>query len=236
MRKLLFAMLLPAMTPVVANADDLDAIDTLSQAQFRLLAEDLGAVLAYRGLQPAEPYGVVGFDFGVEGSAVRVANDAAWSQAGADVSTVVLTRVSANKGLPLGFDVGGFLAAAPGTGMRLFGAQLRYAFIEGGVATPAFGMRAAVTRLEGVDQLDYTTRSLDLSISKGFGPVTPYAGFGRVWGEAAADAGISLQDEDVAMNRAFAGVRFSLVALQFVLEAERTGEATGFAAKVGFGF
>src|SRR5690606_3414190 len=114
-----------------------------------------------------------------------------------------------NKGLPLNFDVGAFVATVPGTGMRNYGAQLRYALIEGGVVTPAVGLRAAVTRLAGVDDLAYDTRSLDVSISKGFGPLTPYAGYGRTWASADAAARTGLADEDVAVDRVFAGVRAS---------------------------
>ncbi len=220
-----------------AAADDLDNLDALSQEQFRLLAADLSGVLSYKGLQPAEPYGVIGFDFGFEASAVRVESEAAWRQAGVDdASSIPLVRLAVTKGLPLGFDVGGFIATAPGTGLKNFGAQLRYALVEGGVVTPAVGLRAAVTRLEGVDELEFDTRSLDISISKGFGPATPYLGYGRVWASATPGMNTGLAPEDVDANRAFAGVRFSFVVLQFVLEAERVGDATGYSAKLGFGF
>lgn len=235
--RMLFAILLTiAFCNPVLRADELDDLDALSQAQFRLLAEDLGAVLAYKGMQPAEPYGVIGFDVGLEASAVRLSNDASWEIAGADVSTVPLTRLSATKGLPLGFDIGGFIATAPGTGMRVYGAQLRYAFIEGGIVAPAVGLRAATTRLEGVDALDYGTTSLDLSISKGFGPLTPYAGYGRVWASASPDAATGLVEEDVNQTRAFAGLRLSFLLLEFTFEAERTGETSGYSAKLGFSF
>lgn len=231
------ALFLAAGFSPLAAADDLDNLDTLSQAQFRLLGEDLAGVLSYKGLQPAEPYGVIGFGFGLETSVVRLESEAAWQQAGVDdASSVPMARLAVTKGLPLGFDVGGFIATAPGTGLENYGAQLRYALVEGGVVTPAIGLRAAVTRLEGVDQLDFDTRSLDISISKGFGPATPYAGYGRVWSSATPGAGTGLAPEDIDTNRAFAGVRFSFVVLQFVLEADRVGDTTSYSAKLGFGF
>lgn len=217
-------------------ADDLDNLGALSQQQFELFAADMTAVAAYKGLQPAEPYGAIGFDAGLEAAGVRLSNDSVWAQAGADVSTVPLVRLSANKGLPLDFDIGGFVATAPSTGLRVYGAQLRYALVEGGVATPAVGLRAAFTRVDGVEQLDFDTRSLDISISKGFGPLTPYAGYGRVWSSADPDPATGLVAVDTEMNRAFAGLRFSLIALQFSVEAERVGETTGYAARLGFGF
>ncbi|HEX7048063.1 MAG TPA: hypothetical protein VF275_10895 [Gammaproteobacteria bacterium] len=237
MRNVFAAVVLVTGFVSQAAADDLDNLDALSQAQFQLLAEDLSGVLSYKGLQPAEPYGVVGFGVGLETSVVRVESEGVWQQAGVDdVSSIPVARLAVTKGLPLGFDVGGFIATAPGTGFKNYGAQLRYALVEGGVAMPAVGLRAAVTRLAGVDQLAFDTRSLDVSISKGFGPVTPYAGYGRVWATATPGESTGLSEVDVDGNRAFAGVRFSFVVLQFVLEADRVGDTTAYSAKLGFGF
>lgn len=235
MRSLVFLMMF-ALLPLSTSADELENLADLSQQEFALLAEDMTAVLAYRGLQPAEPYGSIGFDVGFDAAAVAIHNEAVWQRAGVDASTIPLVRLSATKGLPFGLDVGGFVASAPGTGMRNLGAQIRYALVEGGVVTPAVGLRAAVTRLEGVDQLDHDTRSLDVSVSKGFGPATPYAGFGRLWASADPDPATGLISHDVAENHAFAGVRFTFVVIQVVLEADRIGDATGYSARFAFGF
>lgn len=218
------------------HADELDNLDALSQEQFALLAEDMAGVLVFRGLQPAEPYGTIGFDVGFEAGAVQLGNESVWQNAGADVSTLPFFRISATKGLPFGFDVGGFVSSSPGASMRNMGAQVRYALIEGGVVAPAVGLRAAVTRMDGVDQLDYDTRSLDISISKGFGPLTPYAGYGRIWASADPGTGTGLVSENIAENRAFAGVRMTFVVLQLALEADQVGDTRGYAAKIAFGF
>jgi len=237
MRRIASLLVFSLLPFSVVHADDLENLDALSQQQFTLLAEDLAGVLGYRGLQPAEPYGSIGFDAGFDVSAVQVGNESVWQGAGVDdASTLPMFRISATKGLPFGFDVGGFVASVPGAGLRNAGAQLRYALLEGGVATPAVGIRAAVTRLEGVDQLDYDTRSLDVSISKGFGPATPYAGYGRIWASADPGSATDLVKEDVAENRVFAGLRFTFIVLQFTLEADQVGDTTGYSARLAFGF
>lgn len=236
MRKVFLVSLL-AVFSIPALADDLDAIGSLSQQQFLSLSKDLAAGISYKGVQPAEPYGIIGFDVGVGVSTLRIENSDAWGAASGDASSnLPLTRISVNKGLPLGFDVGAFLAKAPGSNVDVVGAQLRYALIEGGVAMPAVGLRAAMSRLNGVDDLDLDTRSLDLSISKGLGPVTPYAGIGRVWSEATPDAATGLAAEDFAQTKKFIGARFSLLALQFSVEADQTGDAETYSLKLGFGF
>lgn len=235
-RILFFAALLAIVQPLQA-ADDIDNIGALAQDEFAGLSDDLNAILAYRGVQPAEPLGIIGFDVGVEATYIDVESRSAWQTAtGDDLSGVPVARIAVNKGLPLGFDVGAFYSTVPGSNARLVGGQLRYAIVEGGVVTPAIGVRAAVTRLEGVDDLDGDTRSLDVSISKGFGPVTPYAGYGKVWGKFTPAASTGLQPVEPEENRAYAGVRFSLLVLQISVEAEKMGERTGYTAKFGFGF
>lgn len=229
-------LLLSLLHSMPAAAADLDNLQALDQAEFGSLAEDLTAVGGYKSVEPTEPYGLIGYDISAGASAVRLSYKNVWQQAGANVSTLSFARVSVTKGLPLGFDVGGHIASVPETGMQVYGAQLRYALHEGGVLTPAVGLRASVTRLSGVDKLDLATRALDLSMSKAFGPFTPYAGIGRVWSDATPDASLDLDEENVALTRTYGGVRFSAVVLQLTFEAEQIGETMGYSAGLGFMF
>lgn len=238
MRKLLGNLLLLLFVAVPAQAaDDIDNLGALAQDEFAGLSEDLNAIMAYRATQPAEPLGIIGFDMGVDASLIDVEAEGAWATAsGDDVSRIPTGRLSVTKGLPFGFDVGASYSSIPGSNVKVLGGQLRYALVEGGVVHPAIGLRAAYTRLEGVDDLDADTRSFDVSISKGFGPLTPYAGYGRVWGDFDPDASTGLERVETAENRAYAGLRFSLLVMQFSLEAERMGDRAGYTAKLGFGF
>ena len=113
---------------------------------------------------------------------------------------------------------------------------MRYALVEGGITTPAIGLRLSTTRLEGVDELALNTRSLDLSISKGFGPFTPYAGIGRVWGDATPGAATGLAETDTGLTRQYLGARFSLLALQLAVEADKVGDSESYSLKFSFGF
>lgn len=230
--------LLLVFAPLIngANAADLDNLAALDQAQFRVLSEDLTASLAYKGVQPTEPYGVIGYDISGGASHTRFSDEGVWRLAGGDGSSVSFARLGVTKGLPFGFDAGAYLARQLDGDLSVLGAQLRYALHEGGVLTPAVGLRASVTRLQGADDLNMSTRGLDLSISKGFGPATPYAGIGRVWSDADPASGTGLAEESLALTRSFAGVRFSAVVLQLTLEVERVGDVSGYAANFGFMF
>ncbi|HYW90879.1 MAG TPA: hypothetical protein VFA95_00195 [Gammaproteobacteria bacterium] len=234
--------LLAAMTLAVpvAHASNVEHVDQLSQSQFRGLSEDLGGVLSYKQLQPAAPEGALGFGLGVDASYTRVRNDAAWKQVtGSSVSGVPTVRIRASKGLPYGFDVGAFYGTVPGSNINAFGAELRYALLRGGPLSPAVGIRGSYTRLNGVSQLSFNTRSLDLSASKGIAFVTPYAGIGRVWVDStpegsAAQAG--LHGETLKQSHVFGGVRLSLIPASLTLEIDRTGSVNTYSARLGFGF
>jgi hypothetical protein len=127
-------------------------------------------------------------------------------------------------------------ASVPGSNMKYYGGELRYAIVEGGVAMPAIGLRGSITKLSGVEQLAMDTRGFDLSISKGFAFVTPYAGIGRVRIDSDPKNIPTLQSESVSMGKAFVGLGIKLVLLNFNLEADKTGDVKAYSIKAGVRF
>jgi len=215
----------------------LDVLQNLSQEEFRLLAEDIGGAFSYHPQLPTEPLGVTGFDFGVSLTATRDLNreilDKASSAKLPDSLPTVTLRL--DKGLPYGLDVGAMYGKVPTTDVDLWGAQARWAVLQGGVAEPAVGIRASYAQLRGLNQLDLTTKGLDVSISKGFAFVTPYAGVGRVWVTADPHAG-ALQKENPSLNRFFIGGGIKAALLNLNAEVERVGPATSLSLKAGVRF
>ena len=90
------------------------------------------------------------------------------------------------------------------------------------MATPAVALRAAYTKLSGVTDFDINTKSLDLSISKGFLIFTPYAGYGMVWIESKEKSTIvDLKDESITEGKAFVGAKITFFPLMnLVVEAD----------------
>src|SRR6266545_7129503 len=220
-----------------AVAGDIN-IQALSQPNFRLLSEDLGAALSYKPLTPTAPLGITGFDVGLAVTGTKLQNRAVFAQAGADISTAVVPSLRLNKGLPFGIDFGVMYSSVPSTNIRLYGGELRYAIVPGGAAMPAIGVRGSYTKLTGVDQLDFDTKGLDLSISKGFLMFTPYAGVGRVWvASAPKDIPTSTPTkESLSLNKVYVGINMNFGLTNLAFEGDRTGEATSYGAKLGFRF
>jgi len=239
MKKLLplFCILGAAAQPAFA-ANNLNNLQALAQADFRALSEDLGSALSYKPLTPAEPLGVTGFDMGIEVTSTKMTkSEQAWKTAtgGSGISNIYVPKLHIAKGLPLDIDVAAFYSVIPTTNIKLVGAELRYAVLPGGVATPAVAIRGSYTKLSGVDQLAFNTKGMDVSISKGFAMFTPYAGIGQVWVSSTANTG-NLAGESFTQGKVFAGLNMNLGVTNIVLEGDKTGGTESYGVKLGFRF
>ena len=213
-------------------AADLDQLQRLgTQSAFRSLTEDLGAALSYKSLSPATPLGITGFDVGVDASFTHLNSNAFGTASNSSKSVLPLARLRAQKGLPFDFDIGLSYAAVPGSNIKLWGGELRYAVLPGSVATPALAVRGSYSKLSGVNQLDFDTKGIDVSISKGFFGLTPYGGIGRVWANATPRNVAGLGSESVGLNKVFAGVNFGLGIFAVGGEFDRTGRSNTYSVK-----
>lgn len=234
-----FAAALLAAAAAPALAADIDSIQLLSQSEFRLLSEDLGAALSFKPLIPSEALGITGFDLGAAVTGTKLKHTAIFDKAtsGGDIPSVLpVPTLRLHKGLPLNLDLGVAFSQVPGTNIRYTGGELRWAILPGSTLAPAVAIRGTLTRLSGVGQLDFDTKSLDVSISKGFANVTPYGGIGQVWVKSTPKGVPSLRGEDFTQTKVFAGVNVNLGLANLAFEADRTGDAATVGAKLGFRF
>ncbi len=224
-----------------AMAADLN-VDGIAQENFKELSENLSAAMSYKAVTPAEALssGLLpfGFDVGLEVSSTTIDNDSIFNDAfGNDApSAIIIPKLHAHVGLPFGIDVGAFVSAIPSTNIQLVGYELRYAILDGGTVTPAVGIRLAGTSLSGVDNYEMSTRSLDLSISKGFLMLTPYAGIGRVWTSSDINSTAFEDSVDFSQSKLYAGVNINLGLLNIAVESDKTGGYSSYSAKLGFRF
>jgi hypothetical protein len=220
-----------------ARAFDIDRLQAIGQTDFRLLSEDLGAALSYHPQTPAEPLGVTGFDVGASLTMSKIANKDAITHgvSGSVPGYLPVPTLRAQKGLPFGFDVAALYSKVPGTDVSFWGGAASWAFLKGGIAEPAVGVRASYTKLTGVDQLDMSTKGLDISASKGFLMLTPYVGVGRTWVTSTPHVA-NLSEETFGMNKFFIGAGFNLLLFNMNAEIDRTGQSTAYSLKAGIRF
>ncbi len=236
LRRYFAAVLIVASVPAVASDIDLVPFGG-DQQDFERAMQDLQAAFSFKSLAPAEPLGITGFHAGVIASYTGVENKDSWRRisGGQSFDDLGVIAIAAGKGLPFGIDVGAFIADVPDSNVSLMGAEVRYAFMEGGVATPAVGLRVAYTKLSGVDELDFDTKSIDLSVSKGLTLLTPYVGIGRVFSSAKPDV-LGYEDANNSDNKFYGGVRISLALFKITLEMDQTGENTSYNGRIALGF
>ena len=232
-----------ACAPFGAMAYDVNTVGNLTQSEFRDFSEDLGAALSYKPLIPAEALGIAGFDIGVGVAGTSLKHPELLFKAANDSKvrkTMPLVSLRADKGLPWGIDIAGSYTIVPDNNMRAYGGEVRWAFLPGSTTMPAVAIRGSGSKLTGVDQLDFTSYGLDISISKGFAIFTPYGGIGQVWVHNAPQ-GIAtmtptqLHEEKFTQTKFFAGVNIN-VGINFAFEYDSTGGISTFGAKAGVRF
>jgi hypothetical protein len=225
-----------SMLCVSAHAAELSTLQNLTQSEFRGLSEDLGAGFSYKGIIPAEPLGVTGFDIGAAVSSVSLEHRDVWAKAGSDVGKhAPIPSLRAHKGLPFGIDLGVMYSQVPKTGINLWGGEVRWSPLQGSTALPAVAFRLGATKLSGLDQLDLNTTSFDVSVSKGFLMFTPYAGVGTVHTNSKTNVA-ALKSESFSQAKVFAGVNVNFALLNVALEMDRTGGIPSTSLKLGLRF
>jgi hypothetical protein len=232
MKKLVVAVLIVMMAAAPAMAKTAFNIPSgFSQSEFKDLSTELGLAISYVPLAPAEPLGglLPGFDAGVEMTVVKISKDSKfWSDFSEGTSLpayLPFPKVHVQAGFPLvPLDLGVVYSQVPNTDIKLIGGEIKYAVLKGGVFMPAVAVRGAYTKLFGIDVIDISTKSLDLSISKGLLMLTPYAGVGQVWITSTPKptaAGVILERDDITEIKPFVGFKFSfLPVLNMVAEAD----------------
>lgn len=237
----IFAFLFVVMSLSVSYAGGNDIkLGAIAQGQFKDLSKEIGLAISYVPLAPAAPLGILGFDIGAEVTGVKInADKTFWKLAVSDATPpdyIVFPKIHVQKGLPLGIDVGLMYSTAPGTNISVYGGEIKWAVLRGTIVSPAVAIRGSYTALSGVNDIDASTYGLDASISKGIGPLIPYAGVGEVWIKTSENSSVvSLKDVNTNAAKFFAGAKLNLLFMNFVAEADFS-DVNMYSARVNVGF
>jgi len=233
MRKIIITILLVFIMAVPALAKtDITLPASFTQDDFKNLSRDLGLAISYVPLATAEPLGGVlpHIDLGVEATSTSIDNNASYWTKISNVpgnssipSSLVMPKIHLQVGLPIiPIDLGIVYAEVPSTDIKYTGYEVKWSILQGSTVSPAIALRGAYTTLSGVTDLDISTKSADLSISKGFAMFTPYAGYGMVWIESKEKSSVvTLTDESLTENKWFVGCKITFFPLMnMVAEAD----------------
>jgi len=239
------ALVLTALTVSPSRAsDDISFTRPPSSGELDDLTRELGLAAFGAKLEAAESLGPARFEIQVGATGTEISQDEDfWSQANGGDSpsgTLATGRASLRVGLPWHIDLGVFAQRLDLGSAQSQGAEVKWEFVKGDNARPAVAARVTYGRLRHVDELSTKTVAADVSISKGFGPFTPYGGIGRMWLDSRVSDIDGFPDEHVnaspGVNQAFAGARFSLGWFRIHLEAQWATGIVSYAASAGFKF
>ena len=230
-----------------AAQSDIDFDPDITQEEFtkfsRLIAQGIYATPVH----PAGAAGLLRFDVGIAVTLIDADTTAPfWQRAVGDEFSseygnyVGVPRLVVSKGLGAA-TVAGSYARIGDSDVEIWGGALDIPIIDGGIIKPTLALRAVYSHLQGVEVYDQKVYGLELFLGKGFGPITPYAAYGRMRSDAtgmipetAQTPEIILHDES-DIDRITIGARLSLGIPRLVVEATEAEERT-YSAKLSIGF
>ncbi len=232
---------LSVMSSSVWAVGDIDVGNLTSIPEtFDAFNEDMTAAFSYKAISPGEPLGLLGFDIGAELSVTSLEKSDEWGAAIGDVglAAIPVPRLHLHKGLPFDIDLGvSYLSVA---NVKVIGGELRYSFLGGNVALPAVGLRGTFSQVSGVDNWSFNSKGLELTVSKGFLMLTPYASIGQIWGTSSSDlevAGVPVFDDaEASVFKWSAGLNLNLGLFNMAFETDQTGDNTTYSMKAGLRF
>lgn len=225
--------------PALAQ-NDISFDPAITQGEFEEFSRLAAQAIYHNPVEPARAGNLLRFDIGVAANAVPVDTEAAyWVNSVSDDFSIsdhiAFPRLVVSKGISMA-TVSASYGKVPDSDIAVIGGALDVPIINGGLLSPTLAIRGSYSQLQGVDEFDLKTYGVELFLSKGFGPVTPYAAVGRMRSDAEGRISdtVTLRDE-ADSNRVTVGVRLSMLLPKIVVEATQ-GEELSYAAKVSFGF
>jgi hypothetical protein len=230
--------------PLRAQSDDISFDPAITEEELATFSRLVAQGIYATPVEPARARGLLGFDIGIAATALPVDTNASyWRKAVEDDFTVsdyvVVPRLVVSKGLSVA-TVSLSYSKVQDTDIEVWGGALDVPILDGGLVKPTLALRGSYAQLQGVEELELKTYGVELFVSKGFGPLTPYAAAGIARSDAAGridipgrPTPITLTDENES-TRITVGVKLSLLIPKLVIEATQAEERS-YAAKVSFG-
>ena len=219
--------LVPA--PVCAQ-HSFDLRPGLTQLEFADFAKELGSVLRFRQLGDTTPLGKGNVDVGVQFGNMP-------SEHTALGHPLAFPRFVARFGTGERVDVGAWGGFQPDARYGMAGVDTKITLLSQGPARPvSVSIRPSFTSLIGPTEVWAANASIDVTVSRAFGPVSPYAGLATTASlaiERSADVDLNPATADGSLS--YAGVSYAWRALSLSAEIEK-GTRVSYAFRFGTRF
>jgi len=223
-------------------ADDIHFDGAITAEDFAKFSRIMAQGIYADPISPARASGLLHFDIGIGATLIKIDQNADYWKRSVPKDIIVnggyvgVPRLIVSKGYG-GGTISGSYAKINDTGIKIYGGALDMPIIRGTIATPEVSLRGVYSKLSGVDVYRLKTYGVEAFISKGFGPITPFAAVGRMKTDARGSidsVDFNLKDRS-SINRYSAGVRVSLLVPKIVIEATQA-EQRSYSAKISVGW
>lgn len=218
-----------AQQPDTAGASRIiDVHPGLTADEFAAFAAELGSVLRFRQLGDARtlPRGAV--DLGIELASTPL-----------DIvsPTVSFPRLAARFGVSDRVDIGAWGGVNTRAHYGLAGADVKVALVEEGPRWPVtFSIRPGVTTLIGPSEVWAASASVDLTVSRTFGALSPYAGVASTASLAVErSAAVDLDPATAEGSFSYAGLAYRWRTISASAEVQK-GDQVSYALRIGTRF
>ncbi|HEY3449167.1 MAG TPA: hypothetical protein VGK67_22610 [Myxococcales bacterium] len=154
-----------------------------SNANFRIMSNQLAAAISSFNGAPPETLGHSGFNIAFEYQVAQIDNNAKfWPTAGATTPYLLMPSLHVRKGLGFSIELGSRISYLQSTRMAAATVEIKWALNEGFKYFPDLGVRGYGTHLFGSRDFNLTTAGLDVGLGHQFAiggmvTLTPYAGW-----------------------------------------------------------
>lgn len=232
----------PAHSITTFNPADVSAV---TSAAVKSLIQTTAVGLDHRAYSAASALpAVVGIDLGVDFTFVKTpvefksAINLITQQPSSSVpDTVPIPRVNFHKGLGVGIEVGGSFINYQNI-IKIYGADLKWAFIRGGTLSPSFATHVSAN-FSSLWFIKTHTYKADFLVSKNLVFIEPYLGAGiQHWSGKLSVPGLPISGEQSSTSaHFFAGLPIKLLILRLTTEIDYSLVGlTTYGGKLSFSF
>jgi hypothetical protein len=202
--------LVAALSPSV-SAQSIDLRPDRTKEEFKAFAGELGSILRFRQLGETTPLGRNDVEIGVQYANTSIDDP------------ISFPRIGARFGVGERADIGVWGGVNPSSNWGFVGVDTKIALLrqEGGRPV-SVSIRPSVTSLVGPAEVWVGNASIDLSMSRAFGPVSPYVGVatsGSLAFERSAE--VDLDPAAAEASLTYAGVSYRWRKLLVAAEVEK---------------
>jgi hypothetical protein len=217
----------------------------LTQEEFKEFTAELGSVMRFRQLGDTLTLGKGNIDISVQYATAPIDDSkGAWNNTMSHPTadhylgrSIEFPRIVARFGVSDRVDVGAWGGLDPHANYGLVGVDTKIALLTQGPARPvSVALRPSFTSLVGPSEVWSSNASIDLSVSRAFGNVSPYVGVAATASlSVERSAEVHLDPATAQGSLAYAGLSYRWKALMLSAEVEKAA-LTSYAFRIGTRF